>query len=240
MTAVSTQPVATDGGLTDTIGKIAPFQDLPDAVLALLCEHSERRFYGAGQTVFSLGQYDGGEFLVVLSGGLSASVADGATGAVMIEDVPEGGIFGLEIAMAEADPELFQQVAVTAKTDSDLIVVDGAEFKNLAAGRPSLMRNVAVYLAQQLFAHRFRAVNPQSAPERRIYAVLLECVARDAVSGAWRIEKMPKHRELADRAGVDEAAAAEAVAALIQGGVAQRDYPGLLVKDMSRLNQLAS
>ena len=70
--------------------------------------------------------------------------------------------------------------------------------------------------------------------------MLLECVARDPLSGVWRIEKMPKHRELADRAGVDEASAAGAVASLIQEGVAQRDYPGLVINDMSRLNTLAS
>jgi CRP-like cAMP-binding protein len=252
MTAASIQSLANSGDLTNAsglpnaggqseiLGKIPPFQDLPDAVLSLMCEHSERRSYSAGQTVFSLGQYDGGEFLVVLSGGLKVSVADGATGAMMIEQVPASGVFGLEIAMSEPDPEMFQQIAVTAEQDSELIVIDAAEFKSLAAGRPSLMRNIAVFLAEQLFAQRFRAISPQSAPERRIYSVLLECVARDAVTGNWRIGKMPKHRELADRAGVDEAAAAAAVAILIQEGVAQRDYPGLIVNDMARLNQLAS
>ncbi|GJL90991.1 Crp/Fnr family transcriptional regulator [Hyphococcus sp.] len=252
MTAASIQSVAAGEGQTESagpsgtfgqteaIGKISPFQDLPDAVLSLLCEHSERRQYSAGQTVFSLGQYDGGEFLVVLSGELRASVADGATGAMLIEQVPKSGVFGLEIAMSEPDPELFQQIAVTAEQDSELIVIDAAEFKSLAAGRPSLMRNIAIFLAQQLFAQRFRAMTTQSAPERRIYSVLLECVSRDAVTGHWRIAKMPKHRELADRAGVDEAAAAGAVAALIQDGVALRDYPGLIVNDMARLNQLAS
>lgn len=252
MTAASIQSVADSDGPADShsqpetsgqsafLGKVSPFQGLPEPVLALLCAHSERRSYSAGQTVFSLGQYDGGEFLVVLSGGLKASVADGATGAMLIEQVPESGVFGLEIAMSDPDPDLFQQIAVTAEQDSDLIVIDAAEFKSLAAARPSLMRNVAIYFAQQLFAQRFRAITPQSAPERQIYSVLLECVSRDAVTGLWRVSKMPKHRELADRAGVDEAAAAEAVAALIQEGVAQRDYPGLIVNDMARLNQLAS
>lgn len=232
--------IAPPDGHGEALGKVAPFQDLPDAVLSLLYDHSERRSYSAGQTVFSLGQYDGGEFLVVLSGGLKVSVADGATGAMLIEDVPEAGVFGLEIALSEPDPSLFQQIAVTADQDSDLIVIDAAEFKSLAAGRPSLMRNIAIFLAQQLFSQRFRTLAPQSAPERRIYSVLLECVARDAVSGLWRIARMPKHRELADRAGVDEADAAAAVAALIQDNVAQRDYPGLIVNDMARLNQLAS
>ncbi len=242
MTAVQVETVSTaDGadGLVDMLTKVAPFQDLPEAVLALLCEHSERRSYGAGQTVFSLGQYDGAEFLVVLSGALRVSVADGETGAMMIENVAQNEIFGLEIALAEPDPEVFQKIAVTAENDCDIVAIDAAEFKTLAGGRPSLMRNIAIYLSQTLASLRFSAVAQQAAPEQRIYAVLLECIARDPLSGLWRIEKMPKHRELADRAAADEAEAAAAVAALIQEGVAQRDYPGLIINDMARLNQLA-
>ncbi len=238
--ALSKTPAAASDGQLDVLARIAPFQDLPEAVLKLLCVHSEQRTYAAGQTVFSLGQYDGCEFLVVLSGALRISATDGETGAMMIEEIGEFGVFGLEIAIAEPDPALFHQIAVTAEKDCDVIVIDAAEFKMLAASRPSLMRNIAVHLGRELAAHRFRATAAQSAPEQRIYAALLECVARDPITGLWRIEKMPKHRELADRAGVDEGAAAAAVAALIQEGVAQRDYPGLIVNDMSRLNQLAS
>ena len=60
------------------------------------------------------------------------------------------------------------------------------------------------------------------------------------MSGGFCIKRMPKHRELADEAGVEESFAANAVATLIQEGVARREYPGLLIDDMSRLNQLAS
>lgn len=239
MNVVSLKP-ETPGGHLETLAALAPFNDLPEAVISLLCESAVRRSYGAGQTVFSLGQYDGAEFLVVLSGALRVSVADGETGAMMIEDIREKEIFGLEIALCEAEQAIVSQIAVTAKEDCDLIAIDAAEFKSITASRPSLMRNVALYLASALTAQRYRAATPESAPERRVYAALLECVARDAVSGAWRIERMPKHRELADRAGVEEAVAASAIASLIQDSVAQRDYPGLVINDMTRLNQLAS
>lgn len=240
MTVVSIRPAQKDEPQTQALSSIAPFADLPEAVLSLLNKNSETRFYSAGETVFSLGQYDGAEFLAVVSGALRISLTDGATGAMLIEETPEGGVFGLEIAMADPDPSMFQQIAVTAEKDCNLVVIDAAEFKSIAANRPSLMRNIAVYLAEQLVAQRFRAMGAHAAPEQRVYAVLLECVTRDPLSGVWRIEKMPKHRELADRAGVDEASAAGAVASLIQEGVAQREYPGLVINDMSRLNTLAS
>ena len=239
MTAAQLETVSADDSIVEKLSDIAPFHDLPEAVVSLLREQGERRSYGAGQTVFSMGQYDGAEFLVVLSGALRVAVMDGGTGAMTIENVSETGIFGLEVALSDGGADMVQQVAVTADSDCELFVVDAAEFKSLAAARPSLMRNVAIYLAKTLAGIRLRAVESHSAPEQRIYAALLECIVRDGVSGLWRIEKMPKHRELADRAGAEEAEAAAAVAALIQEGVAQRDYPGLIINDMTRLNELA-
>ena len=84
----------------------------------------------------------------------------------------------------------------------------------------------------------FQAPPQESSPERRIFAALLEYVERDAVNGDWRISRMPKHRELAEKAGVDEAATAGAIAQLIQDGVARRDYPGLVIEDMAQLSRL--
>jgi hypothetical protein len=101
------------------------------------------------------------------------------------------------------------------------------------------MRNVAHYLADALRAQRFKTTVPQPAPQQRIFAELLKFVARNGLSGEGRIERMPKHRELADAAGVEEAEAAGAVAALIQEGVARREYPGLVICDCDRLSKLA-
>lgn len=240
MSAVPMEVDSSSDNELQVLRSITPFHGLPDAVLSLLFEHSERRSYSAGHTVFSPGQYDGAEFLVVLEGALRVSVADGESGSMLIDDIGAGRIFGLEFAMAEPDSARFQQVGVTAAVDCDLIVIDAAEFKSLAGGRPSLMRNIAIYLAEQLTAQRLNAEAAHAAPIQRVYAALLKCVERDALTGQWKINRMPKHRELADRAGVDETIAANAVASLIQDGVAQREYPGLIVNDMARLNQLAS
>jgi len=239
MTAAPLETVADDSDLVENLSGISPFQDLPESILQLVADLCVRRSYDAGQTVFSLGQYDGADFLAVLSGAVRVSVTHSDSGAISIEDIGKGGVVGLEIALTGAEQPVFQNVAVTAEEDSTIVLIDAAAFKSLAAGRPSLMRNVALYLSHRLVAQRFQVQAPQTSPEQRVYDVLLQFVRQDAETGAWRIEKMPKHRELADRAGVDDAEAAEAVATLIQLGVAQRDYPGLLIKDIARLNQLA-
>lgn len=228
-----------DNDVSDVIAKAPLFQDLPAAVIKTLAESCDRREYSAGQTVISMGQYDGSEFFVVLSGMMRVSIVDADTGAMFIEEVGRDKVFALELALSEGNAESFQQLSVTAENDLTLIAIDAAAFRGLAAQRPSLMRNIAMHFAQNLAARRFKSMSAEVAPEQRVFAALLRFVERDGLNGDWRVPRMPKHRELADEAGVEEAVTAAAVATLIQEGIAQRDYPGLIINDMARLNQVA-
>lgn len=230
---------APDDPIEQALLQVPLFQELPPVVCGLLRECCEHRRYDAGQTVFALGQYDGAEFFAVASGRLRASIVDPATGAIVVEDFGPHSVFGLETALSENSAETCERLAVTAEEDLALVAIDADAFRKLAASRPSLMRKVASHLADQAVALRYGASAAQTAPEQRVFAVLLQHVARDPMSGAWRIQKMPKHRELADEADVDETLAASAVATLIQEGVAQRDYPGLIINDMRQLNRLS-
>jgi len=232
--------VTNNDDVAAALENIPPFQDLTEAVRRALSDSGVRRRYGAGQTVFSAGQYDGGEFFVVVSGKLKLAVIDAGTGAVLIEEFGPNSVFGLELAMSECEDEVIQQMAVTAESDLDLVALDACAFRNLASQRPSLMRNLALFFSRELAGLRFKTTTMQSAPEQKVFLALLEYIERDAVTGAWRINKMPKHRELADLAGVEESIAASAVASLIQENIAHREYPGLVIRDMNRLNQLAT
>lgn len=229
-----------DEKIANMLAKFQLFVDLPQAVLSLLSENSDCRQYSAGQTVLSQGQYVGDEFFLVQEGKIRVSLLDPSTGSMMIEDFRENTIFGLEVALSELQGDMFQRVSVTAEDNSRIIAMDAESFRTLASGRPTLMRSIALHFAGELSSLRFKTMTTQTAPERKVFSVLLEYVKRDPLTGLWRIGKMPKHRELADRAGVEEAQTASAVAALIQEGVAKRDYPGLIINDMHRLNQLAS
>ncbi|MEM8771967.1 MAG: Crp/Fnr family transcriptional regulator [Pseudomonadota bacterium] len=229
-----------DSEIPSILSQIAPFKGLSDAVLDAIAETAEYRRYDDGQTVLSLGQYDGGEFFVVTSGAMRASIMQPESGSIVVEDIEPIAVFGLDLTYAGEDNPVFQNLAVTAEGDLALIAIDAEKLRAVAAQRPSLMRNLAQYFAEELSARRFHTVAAEAAPEQRVYAELLSFVERDGVQGVWRIARMPKHREIADRAGVEEAVAAGAVASLIQEGVAQRDYPGLIINDMSRLNKLAS
>lgn len=227
--------------LRSLLSRVTPFGDLPDAVIGALAEISTLKSYDSAETLYALGQYDGGELLVVSQGSLKATIADGESGAMMIDTVNEGEIFGLSSAVAGdqgVDPE---KITLAVEASATIIAIEAEAFRVVVAQRPSLTRNLMHYFAKVLAGARYElAVADESSPERRIYAALMDYIERDAVSGAWRIDKMPKHRELAEKADTEEPKVASAVAQLIQDGIAKRDYPGLIITDMNGLSRLSA
>ncbi|MFZ5618417.1 MAG: Crp/Fnr family transcriptional regulator [Pseudomonadota bacterium] len=222
----------------EAISSTQPFHDISGEAVAALAEAASVKSYAAGATVFAMGQYDGSEFLIVRSGRLKVSHADAKTGAMLFENVQAGEMFGLAIAAAGGDAARLAGVSLSAERDSEIVAVDAEVLRDLAGTRPSLARNLMLYFARQLSGEA-RPAAEESSPERRVYAALAAYVERDAVNADWRIPRMPKHRELADRADVEETHAASAVAKLIQSGVARRNYPGLIIDDIAQLNRLA-
>lgn len=237
---VEASPLAQgDINVAGALAAAMPFSGLADAVIDAIAENAIGRRYGAGQSVYSVGQYDGGEVFVVAGGKMRVSVIDADSGSIMVDDIAAGGSFAIDLTFIGEDNSVFPRLSVTAEEDLTVVMIDAEALRTLAGQRPSLMRNLAQYFAAELCARRFNADAVQTAPQQRVFAELLKYIERDNVMGVWRVPKMPKHRELADLADVEESVAAGAVAALIQEGVAERDYPGLIVNDMTRLNQLA-
>ncbi len=237
-TAISVSAPSDDP--VESLAALPLFHDLSGKILSAIRENVDVRRYEAGQTVYTLGQFDGSEFFAVIAGHMKVSIIEPETGAMLIEEIGEGAIFAMELAFGSAASDSFQQVSVTADDDLVVLAIEAEPFFLLASQRPSLMRNIAAHFASELAVRRFRNMTAEAAPEQRVLSVLLQYVERDAISGHWRVPLMPKHRALAEEAGVEEAVSAAAVAMLIQEGVARRDYPGLIIDDMSRFNELAN
>lgn len=216
-----------------------PFAGLPAPVLKSLCEIGECRRYGAGETIFSPGQFDGGEFLFIPHGRVKAAFADPASGAMLIEEIGGGGFFGFAEAVIGDDYPQAELLTLTADEDAEVIFFNAEAFRGLFQRRPLLTRSLAQYFAKAIVRARAQLAPEDLSPQRRVFAALLGYVERDAVSGAWRVTRMPKHRELGEKADADETATASAIAHLIQEGIARRDYPGLIIDDIARLHALA-
>ena len=77
-------------------------------------------------------------------------------------------------------------------------------------------------------------------PSKKVYRVLRDMARTQQVLNGteWRIPQLPKHKDLAERAMVQEVEVAEAIANLISEDIAEREYPGLVVKDVQRFKSL--
>lgn len=225
--------------LASALAAAAPFADLPAPVIKAIADASMERMFAAGETIVSFGQHDGAEFYYVVRGKLKAALADEITRAVLVEEVPAGKFFGLADAMAETAASAAEKLTLTAETDATVIAIEAAAFRGVVAQRPSLTRSLMHYFAKLLSSYGIQEAAGDS-PLRRVFAALMTHVERDALTGEWRIPRMPKHREIAEEAGADENVAAAAVARLIQDGVARRDYPGLIIDDMAEFSRLAN
>lgn len=218
------------------------FHDISDDLMNEIAEIATEHAYDEGETIYSFGQFDGSEFFVVLSGRLDVSQNDPSSGEMLIDHYAEGDVFALAEAMVDearraslSDPA---GLTLLAATDMRVAAIDAFAFCELVEKRPALTRRLMTYFAAKL-ARRHQRTASDAAPQRRVYASLLKLVRRDAASGIWRIDQMPKHRELAQLAGAEEPVAANAIAQIIQDKIARRDYPGLVIDDMAALNRLA-
>lgn len=242
MTVSPATDMATSPSLRSQLLTAGPFAELSDEDVSAIEAITFENVYQAGETIYSLGQFDGSEFFVVLDGVLKVSQSDPETGDMLIDQYSKGSIFGLAQTMAElggpdsaGDPA---GLTLLASTDLTVAVVDAAAFRQLAEERATLTRSLMIYFAARL-ALGARRNESDASPERSVYVTLLKLVERDDASGEWRINRLPKHRELAEQAGAEDAVAAQAIAKIIQDGIAKRDYPGMIITDMQALNRLA-
>lgn len=234
---LSLSPEDAEPSIVEALRKATPFDGLSEEVLAAIADASSLRRYAAGETLYAMGQFDGSEFLVVFSGKLKAAYSDAGAGAMLLESVRAGEIFGLAEAALGEELKSPSGVTISAEADCEIAAVDAETFRRIILQRRTLTRALMLHFARKSLGQS--RTSEESSPERRVFAALATLVERDAVTAEWKIARMPKHRDLADRAGVEEAEAASAVAKLIQIGAARRNYPGLVIEDISVLAKLS-
>ncbi|MEL6372064.1 MAG: Crp/Fnr family transcriptional regulator [Pseudomonadota bacterium] len=239
MTATHALAEPTNSVTKADIAIAAPFSELQAPVLEAVAEIADRRAYEKGETIFSLGQFDGSEFYIIEDGTLSVSRLDEETGAMLFDQYRKGDVFALPFAVAEIEDSEFERLTLLADRRLTVIGVDADAFRHLVGQRPSLTKALMAHFAKTLATSQGQRIEQDASPERRVFARLLEIVQRDPVDGLWKIERMPKHRELADAAEVGETVAAQSIAQIIQDGLARREYPGLIISNMDGLQRLA-
>jgi len=169
-----------------------------------------------------------GTAVFVVSGSLRASSLAGGT--IVFQDVEAGGALGLAEAILGQPP---RAAALLALSQVEAIMLPAA---NVLA---SIKANAAA--ASALALHFARALEQRAAgsdPLQLVYRDILRA-AKPMGDTRWTIDPMPRHRDLAQRAGVGEEEAASAIANLVRLGVARRRYPALDIEDREALRSMA-
>jgi CRP-like cAMP-binding protein len=169
-----------------------------------------------------------GAAIFVTSGVLRASSLQ--DGAILFHDIEAGGVLGLDEAMLGHEPHA---AALLAVSDVTAIVLPASSVLAAIKGSAAASFALALHFAKAM-DQRLSACDP------------LQLVYRDILRAAkpmgetrWTIDPMPRHRDLAQRAGVGEEEAASAIANLVRLGVARRRYPALDIEDREALRSLA-
>ena len=169
-----------------------------------------------------------GAAIFVTTGTLRASSL--INGAIVFHDLEAGGSLGLLNAVLGQTPP---RAALLAVTDVKAIVLPAA------AVLVAIKSNAASASAMALhFARMLEQRGAVTDPLQLVYRDLLRA-AKPVGDSRWTVDPMPRHRELAQRAGVGEEEAASAVANLVRLGVARRRYPALDIEDREALRAMA-
>ncbi|BCW91020.1 hypothetical protein sos41_41970 [Alphaproteobacteria bacterium SO-S41] len=180
----------------------------------------------AGETSDALAE--AGLVLFVMSGALRVSTSAG--GKIAFQDYRTGGAAGLVEAVSGAPPGPRAVLALEAA--AALALPAAPLLAAIASSAP------AAFALAQRFAKDVNAREPSDDPLQRIFRDLLRA-ARPLGEAGWTVDPLPRHRDIAERAGVAEEAAASAIAHLVRLGVARRRYPALDIEDRDALKALA-
>lgn len=227
------------GGLRD----IRIFADLAPKELALLASECCWRKFSRGDIVLSPGQGAPGEVMFVARGSVRLARPTGPNGRIAYADVEAGGQFG-EMSLFGVDDA---DMTAMAREDCVLALMPEPVFVELLGREESVSRALLCQYAGLLRVREATAgMASESAPgatgTQRIYGELLALGEPRAANGELKaglfIARLPRHRELADRLSTTEEVVAGAIAELVRLGIAEREYPGLLVGDEAALRSL--
>ncbi len=211
---------------------------LPEDMRKQIAEESVYRKLEAGEVLYTIGQYDVFECYLIVEGSLKTTYACQNTGELKIKNSTVGDLIGFDLGIADQ-----QKIAARMGLETDdactLICIETEQLVNAFLGHEDNMKSLIHYYAQQS-VNEFSKELQGAVASKRVYTVLAGLAENDpADPGVWSIPEMPKHRELAELCGVTDVEAAEAVAMILRQDIAERAYPGLLIKNFDELKNMS-
>ena len=230
-----------------SLSSIRIFAGLAPRELALLAAECDWRNVAKDEIVVNTAQSgEAGGVMFVVSGTVRLARISGLAGRVAYKDVGAGGQFGEMSVFGIAESDL----TVIAREDGLVATMKEDRFAELLSREESVSRALLCQYARLLRGQEAMGPSSVSAGDgavegtgaQRLYIELL-ALAEPHVDkngkDALLIARLPRHRVLADRISTTEEAVARAIAELVRSGIAERDYPGLVIRDEAALRGLA-
>jgi CRP-like cAMP-binding protein len=217
--------------------------DLAPRELALLAAECTWRTYARNEIILSAGQGVHCGVMFVVRGSVRLARPIGPSGRISYVDIDAGGQFG-ETALFGIDET---DLTAISREESLLAVMPEKHFIDMLGREESVSRALLCQYAMLLRQREAASGGAQEeAPgatgPQRVYAELLALgEPRAAIGGARAglfIPRLPRHRQLADRLSTTEEVVAGAIAELVRLGIAEREYPGLLIGDETAMRRL--
>ncbi|MCI5043578.1 MAG: Crp/Fnr family transcriptional regulator, partial [Aquisalinus sp.] len=197
------------------LSSFQPFDSLPEDALTLIAQSTYYREFSAGETVFTMSQYDGDDIFCIISGNASLTTMLPSTGALSVEELSGGQIFGLEYILGDFGQHDLQ-AGMAAVTDFIVLQIEGDKLLDLVKRKPLVARAFLSSFAKRLLESQHTSSVHADLPGKRILRALFDLLEQDHqhFPSLWRITSMPKHRELAEVSGSSEVEVAEVIARL--------------------------
>ena len=208
---------------------------LAPAKLEAIARECAWRNHEAGRRIISRHAIDRDVYFIV-SGRVRITTYSKGGRQVTFRDIGAGEIFG-EVAALDDKPRTADVIALD---DALLASLPAGVFRRLLLEEPQLGERMMARLAGMVRAMSERVVDLSTlAVQNRIHAELLR-LAREAgvARNSARIQPGPKHADIASQVSTYREQVTRELSALARAGIVRKERGALVVRDVSRLEQM--
>ena len=219
------------------VKKIRLFSALSEEVLKALQSRCRINRFDAGALVLHHNEASTDLFFV-LEGELRVIVYTSGGKSVVFRDIREGELFG-ELAALDQGPRAANVIALT---DTRLAAMPAAEFRELLAAHPVMVKTLLEHLAGLVRKYSRRIIELCTLNVEDRIRVEIQRLAYEhvALTDEARISPAPTLDDVAARIGTTREAVSREIARLSRAAIVARDRGDLVVKDLNRLNELVN
>lgn len=157
---------------------------------------------------------------------------------VQFAEIEDGETFG---EMSAIDLK-GRSARVIATTPALLASLSAEDFRQLLIDCPRMTLALLKRFSMLIRTLTSRVTHLSTmSPHQRVYHELLRLSEPNTIGdGSWIIMNAPNHTDIASWAGAEKQVVAEAIGNLARDGVLERQYKNIVIRDRTRLQQLAS